>query len=173
MPTSEPGQDRHRCSVRAGQLNGQRSLDLVLRGGGLNHGKRGIHGGFRDAAEWQSSGGLAVEARITNEGEGWRTRAWRRGGGFEPPHGGINFTNKAEIDTLKAAISENCTEIERARSLPLDDTSSIRAHLGNTRLRKCRIASRAAPGPPVRNPIFEARCAGGAAPDSSRNLCFS
>lgn len=73
--------------------------------------------------------------------------AWRRGG-FEPPHGGINFTNKAEIDTLKAAISENCTEIERARRLPLDDTSSIRAHLGNTRLRKCRIASRCSAGPP-------------------------
>ena len=36
---------------------------------------------------------------------------------------------KAEIDALKVAISENCTEIERARRLPLDHTSSLRAHL--------------------------------------------
>ena len=36
-------------------------VDLVLRGGRLNHGKRGIHGGFRDAAEWQSSGGLELK----------------------------------------------------------------------------------------------------------------
>lgn len=37
----------------------------------------------------------------------------------------LHERRKAEIDALKAAISENCTEIESARRLPLDRTSSL------------------------------------------------
>jgi hypothetical protein len=43
-----------RGSVRRGET----LLAGLLRCG---HGKRGIHGGFRDAAEWQSSGGLQLK----------------------------------------------------------------------------------------------------------------
>jgi hypothetical protein len=51
---------------------------------------------------------------------GWGVTAWRNQ---------LHERRKAEMDALKAAISENCTEIERARRLPLDHTSSLRAHL--------------------------------------------
>jgi len=46
MSASEPGENRHGGRVRACHLDGERSLYLVLRGGGLNHGERSIQGGF-------------------------------------------------------------------------------------------------------------------------------
>ena len=42
LPTPEPSQNRHSSRVRAGHLDCQCTLDLILRGGGLNHGKRSV-----------------------------------------------------------------------------------------------------------------------------------
>jgi hypothetical protein len=42
--------------------------------------------------------------------------------------GSTSRRRKAEIDALKAAVSENCTEIERARRLPLPESLKVSYH---------------------------------------------
>jgi hypothetical protein len=58
MSSPESRENRHGGCVRAGHLDGERSLDLVARCGGINHGKRRIQSDLRNTAAWQPSCGL-------------------------------------------------------------------------------------------------------------------
>jgi hypothetical protein len=61
------GENRHGRRVRAGHLDGERSLNFVLRRCSFDHRERGIHRQFRNAAKGRTTRSLYLEQRGVHE----------------------------------------------------------------------------------------------------------
>ena len=71
---SEAGEHNHRRRTGAGHLNRERSLDLVSCDGGLDHGQRGVHAGFRYASIWRPGSHLKLQQGRVDEMAGRRAQ---------------------------------------------------------------------------------------------------